>query len=99
MRTLIIAVAAFAMTGLTTATVHAGTPATPTAKVFYGDLNLQSASGMKTLKVRIHSAARAVCGPTASIEGGIARNQHCLRVAVAGAMKQVPDAGQQFATR
>lgn len=89
------------MTGLTTATVYAQPAETaPSAKVFYGDLNLQSPSGMKTLHIRIHRAALAVCGATDNGVDSIFHNQHCPRVAMSGAMQQVATVtSQQFASR
>jgi UrcA family protein len=101
MKTLIIVIAAFAMTGLTTATVYAQSAENaPTAKVFYGDLNLRSTSGFKTLKSRIHSAARAVCTTNDHSADTVGNNQHCIRVAVNGAMKQIPDTSSaQMASR
>ena len=100
MKTLIIALAAVAMTGLTTATVYAE-PALPTAKVFYGDLDLHSAAGIRKLTSRVRTAASHVCGNVDSRDlGGIAHNQHCRRVAFADAMKQLPDGtAQELASR
>ncbi len=101
MKTLIIAIAAFAMIGLTTTTVYAQSAETPPSmKVFYGYLNLHSPDGAKTLNRRIHNAARTVCGGGDFGADGISRNQHCLRVALTGAMKQVPDTStEQVASR
>ncbi len=100
MKTLIIAIAAFAITGLTT-TVYAQSAETPAStKVFYGDLDLHSPAGIKTLNKRIHNAARTVCGAGEFGGDAISRNQHCLRVALSGAMKQVPNTGsEQVASR
>lgn len=101
MKTLIIAIAAFAMTGLTTAAVYAQPVETaPTAKVFYGDLNLRNASGVKMLKARIHRAARAVCSTTDRSADAVRNNQHCVGVAVTGAMQQIPGTSSaQLASR
>ncbi len=93
----ILIAAAVALTTLAAPSVNAQTA--PTAKVFYGDLNLATAAGQATLKSRISGAARAVCGRSDS-EDLASRVNHtnCLRTAVNSAMAQLPTTAPQFAS-
>jgi len=72
-------------------TAQASEPGQPlTKKVAYGDLNLDSEQGAKTLYARLRSAAREVCTPFESIE--LARRivrQACVDHAVTSAVGQI----------
>ncbi len=102
MKTFIIALA-LATTAFAAPSVTAQTA--PTAKVFYGDLNLDSAAGQAAFKVRVSRAAHVVCGGTSASDLGerTAMNA-CYAAAMHGAMAQAPMAqasiaGQQVASR
>lgn len=98
MKTLLGSIVAVVMTGLTTSAVYAE-PANTTV-VSYGDLNIDTPAGLKTLNARIHSAANRLCD-TSSF-GDLARRtetQKCYHSAVADAMKQLSDRKVQVASR
>ncbi len=91
----ILLAAAIALSAAVAPSVNAQTA--PTATVFYGDLNLDTVAGQATLKGRINSAARSVCGRGDSDLAARTTRANCLRTAVTGAMKQLP-AAPQFAS-
>jgi UrcA family protein len=63
---------------------------TVTEVVEYGDLNLASPAGMKTLKSRVKAAADRVCGPFHSDRAASALAQvQCEKAALASADRQV----------
>jgi UrcA family protein len=72
--------AALAMTGLQTA-AFAGTGTEVTRQVFYGDLDLSTAEGRKTLDIRVDQAVREVCGPSGRDLGAMARRAECITTA------------------
>lgn len=90
---------------LTAAAAFATTPAFAeeaprTLEVHYGDLNLASAGGAETLKVRVARAAKAVC----SADGdkslkAVAAASDCRQQAMAKATPQVQLALANAATR
>ena len=94
----ILLATAFAFAAIATAPVAAQTA--PTAKVFYGDLSLDTAAGQATLKSRVDSVARRLCDSTGhqDLETRIAASR-CFKEAVAGAMAQVPAPTAQIASR
>ena len=83
------------------ASVSAATAQTaPVLKVFYGDLDLNNPAGMATLTTRVERAAHTLCADRAGTElASRVASINCFRTAVAGAMKQVPVAAPQFASR
>lgn len=91
--------AAVAMTTL--ASPSANAEIAPTAKVFYGDLDIGSPAGKTTLTSRIKHAARELCGgDTTGVElANRSASRTCYRTAIADAMKQVPVSTSQFASR
>ena len=95
----ILLASAIAMTALVAPSAHAQT--VPVAKVFYGDLDINNAAGMATLTSRIKRAAQGVCSGNASAGDLASRTaaSACYRAAVEGAMKQMPSAAPQFASR
>ncbi len=71
----------------------------PTAKVFYGDLNLDGAAGQAALKVRLTRAAHTVCGNSGQVTLVERANvAACFAKAMHDAMAQVP-ATEQIASR
>ncbi|QXQ06331.1 UrcA family protein [Sphingosinicellaceae bacterium] len=96
-KTILVTVAAIALSGLAATTIQA--QELNTTKVFYGDLNLGSASGMQTLASRIQRAASRVC-PDADHDLTATSVSKCRAVAVADAMKNVAGkSGNQIASR
>ncbi len=72
----------------------------PTAKVFFGDLNLDTAAGQSTLNSRIAHAARNVCRSTEGRDlASRSAWQACFFNAMTGAMGQVPATSPLFASR
>src|SRR5262245_54383022 len=58
--------------------------------VAYGDLNLDNVAGVRTLYMRIASAARSVCRPVSAIDPAIMRaGAKCARESLADAVKKV----------
>ncbi len=94
----ILLAAAVALSTLAAPSVLAQTA--PTAKVFYGDLNLDSTAGQATLKTRISQAARNVCRSIDSNDiASRSAWQACFISAFTGAMSQMPATAPQFASR
>ncbi|HEY2419275.1 MAG TPA: UrcA family protein [Steroidobacteraceae bacterium] len=63
-----------------------------TEKVAYGDLNLDTAAGAKTLYIRLRYAAKHVCSPVAAEPrdlNGFHIWQSCVDSAIASAVEQV----------
>lgn len=97
MKIIITAVAAMTVLAASSASAQSA----PVAKVFYGDLNIDSTAGMTTLKSRIAHAARSLCDTDVNSTDVGTHNagKACYRAAVTGAMKQLPDHAPQFASR
>ena len=98
MKILFAAAAALASFGCVSAATAQTAPA---IKVFYGDLDLNNPAGMSTLTTRVERAARTLCNDRSSNTDLASRASsiNCYRTAIAGAMKQVPVAAPQFASR
>ena len=62
--------------------------------VSYADLDLGSSAGMKTLTVRINSAAKTVCGPAPEYRDSRTAYDACIKTAVDHAMIQVARASE-----
>jgi len=71
--------AALAMSSLATA----GTTKLPSVVVRYGDLNLDSRAGIRTLHTRLSAAARKVCSPA---DGGALADTHVFERCVTDAL-------------
>ncbi len=94
----ILLATAFALTAIAATSAQAQTA--PTAKVFYGDLSLNTAAGQATLKNRIVTTARRLCNSSERQDlGSRADAIRCFRDAVSGAMAHVPAPPAQFASR
>lgn len=94
------AIAVAAVTGANASTMTAS--GVPTAKVFYGDLDLESAAGMKTLQSRIALAARTVCGNSVGIAdiAVLQADKQCRSKAAAHAAQRfAARSGRQLASR
>lgn len=82
------ALAALAVT--TTSFAGSQTDRAPTVTVRFGDLNLSSDAGVKTLYRRISNAARKVCPDSESRDLGIAAaSEGCQAAAVARAVREL----------
>lgn len=83
---LIAALAALSLAG----TAHAESPKEISISVSHTDLDLSTEAGIKTLELRIASAARRVCRRTTfmNLQQGAAF-ENCRKKAVEGAMVQV----------
>jgi UrcA family protein len=86
----IVAVAALAISAVSTVSAPAFAADLPTSQVHYNDLRLNTADGARLLRARVERAARQVCDTngTVDLRARLAA-ANCARVAVANAMPQV----------